>query len=226
MLDAGDALVRDRTPATSSQGQTSIELMNRLGYDAAALGEGDLERLGVSTVLQRIQEAKFPILSANAFLTGTDQLVTQPYVIRELGGHQVAIIGLTGQAALPDVDIRDPVESARRVTQEVRDRADILILLSHAGLDLNRQVAGLVPELDLIISGGDGFTSTPESTAAGPIIVQADASSPAHAGRRVGVGVWTLSPQAKPVTQQWETIALTSAVASDPVMDAWAQEHP
>ncbi len=201
--------------------------MNLLGYDAMALGEGDLERLGVNTVLQRIQEAKFSILSANAFLTGTDQLVTQPYVIRELGGHQVAIIGLTGQAALPDVDIRDPVETARQVTQQLRDRADILILLSHAGVALNHQIADLVPELDLIISGGgDVFTSAPEPSGTGQVIVQADISSPAHAGRRVGVGTWSLGLRGKPTTQQWQTISLTTDVPNDPDMDAWVQEHP
>lgn len=225
VLDAGDALIREREPAISSHGQTSIELMNLLGYDAAALGEGDLERLGVSTVLQRIEEADFPFLSANAFLTGTDQLATQPYVIRELGGYQVAIIGLTGQASLPDVDIRDPVEAARRVSQEVQDRANVLILLSHAGMELNRQIADLVPEPAIIISGGSGFTSTPETGATGTVIVHADSSSPAHAGRRVAVGVWLLSPQGKPITQHWETILLTSAVAKDPDMDSWAQQH-
>ena len=225
VLDAGDALVRDRTPATETKGRTSIELMNLLGYDAMALGEGDLERLGVDTVLQRIQEAKFPVLSANVYFTGTDQLVTQPYAIREFGGHQVAIIGLTGQATLPDVEIRDPVETALQVTQQIGDRADILILLSHAGLALNHQIADLVPDLDLIISGGTGFTGTPESSATGTVIVHADASSPAHAGRRVGVGEWSLGSRGKPITKQWETIQLNTDVPNDPEMDAWAQEH-
>ena len=199
--------------------------MNLLGYDAAALGEGDLERLGVGTVLQRIREADFPFLSANAFLTGTDQLVTQPYVILELGGYQVAVIGLTGQASLPDVDIRDPVEAARQAILEVQDRAHVLILLSHAGLELNRQIADLLPEPAIIISGGSGFTSAPETGPTGTVIVHADSSSPAHAGRRVAVGVWLLSPQEEPVTQQWEAILLTRAVADDPDMDSWAQQH-
>ena len=42
LLDAGDSLVGDREPAMRSKGATSIDLMNRLGYDAMVLGPADL----------------------------------------------------------------------------------------------------------------------------------------------------------------------------------------
>ena len=42
VLDAGDSLVGDQDPALKTQGKSSVEAMNRLGYDAMALGPGDL----------------------------------------------------------------------------------------------------------------------------------------------------------------------------------------
>ena len=73
VLDAGDSLVGDQDPALKTQGKSSVEAMNRLGYDAMALGPADLA-LGLETLRARMAEAKFPMLSANAVVTGTEEL--------------------------------------------------------------------------------------------------------------------------------------------------------
>lgn len=225
LLDAGDALIRERAPAVTSQGQTSVELMNMLGYDAMALGEGDLRILGVTVVQQRIKEAKFPVLSANAVLTRTNKLVAEPYVILKRDGHRIAIVGLTGAEALPDVEIRDPLASARQAVAQVGDRADVVILLSHAGLGVNREIARQVPQIDLIISGGGSQSSAdPEVTSDGVVIVQADLSSPGHAGRQIGVGTWYLA-QGRIQTGTWQSLPLTPQIPGDPDMEAWVQKH-
>jgi 2',3'-cyclic-nucleotide 2'-phosphodiesterase (5'-nucleotidase family) len=227
VLDAGDALIHDRTPAISTQGATSIELMNMLGYDAMVLGEGDLEILGVSAVQQRMQEANFAVLSANVVLKESGELLAQPYAIWTFGGHRVAVIGVTGAADLPDVEILDPLEATKAAVDQLRDQADILILLSHAGLSVNRQIAEQVPEIDLIVSGGgQESTDSPERVDMGPAIVHADVSSPAHAGRRVGVGTWTFDAQGRLTQYDWNSIALTTEIVAEPTMDAWASQHP
>lgn len=227
MLDAGDGLIRDETPATTSRGQTSIELMNYMGHDAAALGEGDIERLGVEVLQQRIDEAQFPFLSANVVLSGTDKLLVEPYTIIEVDGHAVAIVGLTGLAALQEVQIRDPLESVRTVVDEIQGQADVLILLSHAGLEMNLQIATEVPEIDLIISGGaKGYTATPMEVADGPPIVHADTASPGHAGRRVGIGTWWFDEEGLLIGQEWTNIPLGPEIPDDPDIAAWVLDNP
>ena len=42
VLDAGNSLLNDRDPARKTKGQTSVEAMNRMGYNAVALGMLDL----------------------------------------------------------------------------------------------------------------------------------------------------------------------------------------
>ena len=201
--------------------------MNSMRYDAMALGEGDLQILGVSAIQQRIEEADFPVLSANVFLAGTDRLLTRPYVVREVGGHRIAIIGLTGHATLPGVEIRDALETAQESVDLVREHADILILLSHAGLALNRQIAQELHELNLIISGGgQELTAVPEFTDGGPVLVHADSPSPGHAGRRIGVGTWYFDADGRLTQQNWRSVALTPDMPDDPAMLEWVRQHP
>ena len=162
VLDAGNGLIKDRQPATETQGATSIETMNAMGYDAMALGEGDLALLGAEGILRRAAEAQFPFLSANVYLTGTEDLLVEPYTVLNVGTRRVAIVGLTGPANNLEVEIRDPLETARTTIVEVHDQADVLILLSHAGLQVNREIANALPEIDLIVSGGGNiYTSVP-----------------------------------------------------------------
>ena len=155
VLDAGDSLVGDQDPALKTQGKSSVEAMNRLGYDAMALGPGDLA-LGLATLRARMAEAKFPMLSANAVVTGTADLVAKPYAVREFAGHRVAVVGLSGGNGTTEIGVRDPLAAAQKIVPEARKEADIVILLSHAGQMIDQQIADQVPGIAAIVSGGEG----------------------------------------------------------------------
>jgi 5'-nucleotidase/UDP-sugar diphosphatase len=226
LLDAGDGLVRDQAPATESGGKSSIELMNMMGYDAMALGEGDLAALGPETIAQRMAEANFPILSANVTVAETGELLAQPYALLDVGGRQMGVIGLTGQAAIPGVEIAPPIDAARSTVKELGGQVDVIILLSHAGLQVNRQIAAEAEGVDLIVSGGsDGFTDAPEVAENGTVIVHADLSSTGHAGRRIGVGSWHFDAQGRLTAQGWERVTLGPEFIDDPEMAAWVEAH-
>jgi len=200
--------------------------MNMMGYNAMALGEGDLSKLGIDGIRQREKEAQFPFLSANAYLTGTEDLIVAPYTVLDIGTRHIAIIGITGPAHILDVEIRDPLEAARSAITEVRDRADVLILLSHAGLEINREIAEALPEINLIVSGGGNeITRELEEADGGPFIVQADLPTPGHAGRRIGAGSWIFGLENTVVGQQWQNISLGSSYPDDPDMRAWVTQH-
>jgi 2',3'-cyclic-nucleotide 2'-phosphodiesterase (5'-nucleotidase family) len=233
VLDAGDSLIRDRPPALTSHGKSSVESMNMMGYDAMALGASDLALLGVDGIRQRMQEAHFPFLSANAVLTETGELLAQPYILKEMKGRQIAVIGLTDEVRLRDVEIRDPLLSLREVLNELDGQADILVLLSHAGFQSNQKIAQRMqsireaPEIDMIISGGgQGYTAEPQLVEGQPPLVQADTPSPGHAGRRVGVGSWGFDDDGQLVALDWMNLALAPDVPDDPEMARWAAAHP
>jgi 2',3'-cyclic-nucleotide 2'-phosphodiesterase (5'-nucleotidase family) len=227
VLDAGDSLIRDRPPATSTAGKSSVESMNMMEYDAMALGEGDLSQLGVETIRQRIDEASFPFLSANVYLTGTEELLIQPYLVREMGEQRIAVIGITGLAQVPGVEIRDPLAATREIVEQLRPRADILVLLSHAGLETNQKIAQEIPGIHVIISGGGrSYTSTPYVEGDSLPVVHADVPSPGHAGRRIGLGIWSFDDGGQLAEYHWQNLALGPEIVDDPAMLWWVSQNP
>ena len=225
LLDAGDSLFGDRLLGQQTQGKGVVEAMNLLGYDAMALGGGDM-RLGLDTLRQRMAEAEFPFISANVVLSGTETLFTEPYTIKEMGDHKVAIIGLTEPGAADAVQgavtVLDPIETARRYVEEVSPKAGIIIVLSHIGVEEDMKLAGEVEGIDLIVSGTGqvslGQAAKNETT--GTFIIQAEVPSPGHAGRMVGVARLQIDSQGEIKSHQWAAVSLTPDFADDPEMRA------
>ena len=230
VLDAGNSLIGEqfnsREPAPKTQGRSSVEILNRLGYDVVALGDQDLS-LGQEELVKRLSEARaFTFVSANVSDQATGQLLARPYVIREIGGHRVALIGLTGQVseAATGFTLVPPLVAARDYVRQLESQADVIILLSNAGLEANKTIGSQVPGIDLIISGGQEALPEPLQLPGGTLIVQADRSSPGHAGRVVGSLQVEFDPSGRLTHHSWQSIELGPSVPDDPEMAEWAAE--
>jgi 5'-nucleotidase/UDP-sugar diphosphatase len=225
VLDAGDSLTGDQPPAQSTLGRTSVIAMNLMGYDAMALGSQDMS-LGLPALRQRIAEAEFTVLSANAVVSSTGALVAIPYLLRQFDGHTVAIVGLSGDSGTQDIAVRDPLEASRETVARLSPQADVIILLSHAGSSIDRQIAEVVPGIDIIISGGTFVNDSPwRSEETGTLLLHADSASPGHAGRRIGIARLTFEQMGQLVDQSWQRLELVPEVASDARMLKWVQEQ-
>jgi 2',3'-cyclic-nucleotide 2'-phosphodiesterase (5'-nucleotidase family) len=96
-------------PAISTwfQGESMVEVMNAMGYDAAAIGNHEFD-FQVAVLYDRLEQAEFPFLSANIREKATGNIpdFAQPYVVEEVNGIQVGLIGLssttTPTSAFPD----------------------------------------------------------------------------------------------------------------------------
>jgi 2',3'-cyclic-nucleotide 2'-phosphodiesterase (5'-nucleotidase family) len=224
LLDAGDSLASDQDPARQTQGRTSVGALNRMGYDAMVLGPQDLA-LGPEALRQRIGEAKFAVLSANAVVSGTNDLVATPFVLREFHGLTLAVVGLSG-GGTPEIAVRDPLQAARTVVAEVAPQANVVILLSHAGALVDQQIAAAVPGIDVIVSGGAFELATPwRSPKTGTLILHADQASPGHAGRRLGIAQLAFDAQGQLVEENWQQLALGPDIADDAEMALWVRQQ-
>lgn len=111
LLDAGNALFSTEDRLTlQTKGGAIIEAYNFLGYDAMGLGQDDVQ-LGLEVLKARIAEAQFPIVSANVYVGNSQDLLTQPYVILERGGHRIAILGLTWGPMFIPQSLQQPTPS-------------------------------------------------------------------------------------------------------------------
>lgn len=222
VLDAGDSLLNNRQPAKETRGKTSIEAMNKMGYDAMALGMLDLSLLGLDELKQRMAEARFPVLSANAYITGTKELVAKPYVVIPMDDHRVGILGLTEAGATPHILVTDPLQAAKDYLPELHRAADIIILLSHAGLDMDKKIASELAGIDVIVSGQAKTVDTAlviQST--GTLIIHADVSGGNEAGRTIGIAHLSFDKAGRRIKHDWNKIVLTSDLPEDPEIKAW-----
>ncbi len=83
--------------------------MNALGYDAMTIGNHEPD-FTAARLRELAAEARFPILAANVRDRKTGELFTKPYLIREIDGVKVGILGL----AYPEHSPNDREEECRR----------------------------------------------------------------------------------------------------------------
>jgi len=225
LLDGGNTLFGNKPLTQKTQGKAIVEAMNLLGYDAMVLGEQDF-RLGLNVLRQRMEEAEFPILSANVMIQGTDQPFATPYIIKQIEGHKVAIIGLTNpeaaQTAGGDIVVLNPLEALQALMDEVSKEADVIIVLSHLGTEVDLQMATQVRDIDLIIGGKSGDVLDPPLwiEPSGTVIAQAG-----HQGRWIGVVRLEIDGQGKVTGYKGRVVLLTPDFADDPEMRAFLDQY-
>ena len=167
LLDAGDFC--QGTPYFNFyHGRVEIDAMNRMGYDAATLGNHEFDN-GLDTLAAVIKGARFPFVCANYVFTGTalEDLI-RPYTIIRKGGLKIGVFGLgcdpkglIAEKNFLPAQYNDPYPVAQRVTDELRAQGcDIVVCLSHMGTygkapedvcDVN--LAAQTRGIDVIIGG-------------------------------------------------------------------------
>lgn len=163
LLDAGD-INSGSIESDYFNAEADIVAYNYLNYDAVAMGNHEFDN-ELSVFLHQSKTALFPFLSANVHFKGSKDAI-RPYVVKNVGGISVAIIGLTlkdaeiigNPAVMKKVRVKDEVRSAKKYVRKLRDTVDLIIVLSHLGIydDTERgsiNLAKQVDGIDLIIDG-------------------------------------------------------------------------
>ena len=135
--------------------------MNDLGYEVGTLGNHEFD-FGQKILRARINDATFPIICANINSSRGELDSIPPYYIIEKDGIKLGFIGLvqTGTDQIPSTnperlkDITfdhylDKVEDYKPLKRQ----CDVLIGLTHLGVDKDSILATQMPELDIIIGG-------------------------------------------------------------------------
>jgi 2',3'-cyclic-nucleotide 2'-phosphodiesterase (5'-nucleotidase family) len=163
VLDAGDFV--SGTPFhTFYGGRAEIECMNAIGYDAAAVGNHELDK-GLKKLFDLSEQASFPFMSANLVWRRNGERVFQPYMFLEAEDITIALLAITTDgihsrvrpSAVAPLAACDPVETAAELVPQLRRQAQAVIVLSHIGIEGDRRIAKEVPGIDLIV-GGDSHT--------------------------------------------------------------------
>jgi S-sulfosulfanyl-L-cysteine sulfohydrolase len=198
LLDGGD-LWQGTGLANAMQGADMVDAANLLGIEAMT-GHWEFT-YGEKTLRDNLARFKGEFLAQNVFLTEEAAFndakafdpasgrVFKPSVIKEIGGHRVAVIG----QAFPYVPIAHPKrftpdwkfgireEELQKLIDGHRnnDKVDAVILLSHNGMDVDLKLASRVTGIDVVL-GGHTHDAVPQPitvTNAGGITLVTNAGS-------------------------------------------------
>ncbi|XP_016093075.1 5'-nucleotidase [Sinocyclocheilus grahami] len=248
LLDAGDQF-QGTVWFNFYKGAEAAHFMNKLGYDAMALGNHEFDN-GVDGLLKPfLQEVNCTVLSANI---KADQTIAPrisgfylPYKIFTVNSEKVGVVGYTSveTPALslpgPHLQFEDEVTALQtQVDKLITLGVNKIIALGHSGFKVDQNIAKKVRGLDVVIGGHTNtflYTGTPPSTEvpAGPypFMVQSDDGRQvpvvqAYAfGKYLGFLKVTFDSNGNVVKSSGNPILLDNSTAPDPVIqaevDAW-----
>lgn len=190
VFDAGDSL-HGEPAASLSEGQTMVDLMNAVGYDAMTPGNHDFN-YGSDRLVELSKEMDFPLLAANVTDRATGDLLFDAYHVFQLDdGLEVGVFGLatpetatkTNPSNVKNVEFGDPAIAAKQAVADLKaEGADIIIALTHLGVDEATQpswrstyLAENVPGIDVIIDGHSHTTLEQGEEDDGVLIAQTGA---------------------------------------------------
>ena len=216
MALAGDFL----SPSVASsvfKGEQMVATLNAAGLDYATLGNHEFD-FGIDVLKQRMSESKFTWILSNVLdANGRTIGASVPYVIRDIGGMKVGIIGLciTTSTIAPEwkrqFRLGDPAAAAAKYLPILkRAGVDVVVAITHLTFAEDRDLARRFPAIDLIIGGHEHYpiTSTENHTLISKAGSDAKFAARIDLIRRPGTG--------STVERFFELIPVTKDIADDP----------
>ena len=159
LLDGGDTWQGSYT-SLQTNGQDMVDAMAQLKPDAM-VGHWEFT-FGQDRLKEIIDEMAYPFLGCNVFDNEWDEPVFESTAYFERGGVKVAVIG----QHFPYTPIANPrymvenwsfgirPERIQEMADEARaSGAEVVVLLSHNGFDVDQKLARLVTGIDVILTG-------------------------------------------------------------------------
>lgn len=147
------------------QGMDEAELMNDIGVNVSTLGNHEFD-FGIEQLNNIISNRNFPTIARNVKVKATGENYVAPYIITNIKGINVAVIGVLQSEkmniiqGLDYIDIEEEVSSLKNLLEGIplNTTNDMTILLSHAGFDTDKKIAQEIPDTFDIIIGGHTHT--------------------------------------------------------------------
>lgn len=182
VVDGGD--IFQGTPLyTKYKGEPEVHSLNMIGYDIYTIGNHEFDD-GPENLAKQLAKAKFSIICCNMDASAVPELAAliKPYVIKKVKGQSIGFIGVMSPQfetlalnrsgvvlKAKDADWMKPIEEQIAVLKE--KGINKIVLVSHCGLDNEKEMAKHLKDVDIII-GGHSHTRLDK-----PVIVDHDDST-------------------------------------------------
>ncbi|PKD42523.1 bifunctional metallophosphatase/5'-nucleotidase [Rhodohalobacter barkolensis] len=147
-----------------------LNLFQNMGYDAITIGNHEFD-YGADVYARYLADAGYPDAGEQTVILGTNVRPPQDHPLSERGiqnhfvkelenGLRIGVFGLIGNDAISKtaqpgpVQFNDPFESAKKAVTELKEQdVDLIISINHSGVAEDRQLAEMLPEIDVIVGG-------------------------------------------------------------------------
>lgn len=221
LLHAGDTFSDDLL-GNLTEGKAVIELMNSLGYDFMALGNHDFD-YGPARTRELQGIARFPMRAANIVDQASGEPVLgDPTLVLERGGVRVGLLAVgythtpwtSNQKNVEGLKFGNAAEAARKYLPELRQQADVVVVVSHLGTTGDEVLAREVQGIDLIVGGHSHDHLQPPKQVGQTWIVQALSDAAEYGHVRVKVAGGKIADVQSEVRTLW-----ADQVSADPAVE-------
>lgn len=205
LIDAGDFMPARSDAALAHYCAAS---MRTAGYDAIAIGEQDIA----------FPLTGLPILPSNLSLGSPDSREHPGFIIKTVNGVRVGItcITLLSLISTPGPGAQDHQTFLLQTLPQLRRKSDLIIVVSHCGLEEDKRIAEAFPDID-VIAGGHSKEHLIE-----PLRVnQTTIVNAGEQGHRVGI----LAIEMGTHTARNRLILLDKGIANDPAIAEFARAY-
>ncbi|MCC4227739.1 bifunctional metallophosphatase/5'-nucleotidase [Zunongwangia profunda] len=180
LLDGGDTFSDDLL-SNITKGEVVISLMNELDYDMMVLGNHDFD-YGLSRTKELAQMANFPMRAANVIDSTTNgPIFNEAYKIIEKNNVRIGVLpiayrntNLTGNPKnMEGIRFEQGLATIKKYLPEIKDKSDIIIVLSHEGMSVDKIIAEEIDGIDLIVGAHSHDFIRPPYKSNGTFVVQA-----------------------------------------------------
>ncbi|NOU34396.1 MAG: bifunctional metallophosphatase/5'-nucleotidase [Polyangiaceae bacterium] len=158
-------------------GEPEVRALSAMGTDAAVIGNHEFDRGPTNVAIQMQKWANFPVLAANykwedVSLPNYAQLATvaRPFTVFNQEGLKVAVIGMANLSSLSSVYDQpnklsitplNTVDVAQFYVDLLRPYVDVVIMLTHLGLDVDQRMVRGTTGIDLVLGGHNHVVINP-----------------------------------------------------------------
>ena len=227
VLDVGD-VVPDFAGYAEVKAEFFARALPYMGYDTVGMGESEVRLVSEGGKLRPYGDSVAAICANVADASTGKLLATQPYIVRKTpAGLGIGIISVLGDELI-DAGTRDklgirvlpPAETLRQYLGEIRKESDLVILLSHTGLEEAKQLAGQVAGIDVILSGHSSFAAEGPERVGNTLLMQAR-----WGGGYVGKLVLDIGADRKISSFAGEYVAMDRNLEDDPEIAKLTRRH-
>ncbi|MDZ5713602.1 bifunctional metallophosphatase/5'-nucleotidase [Jeotgalibacillus haloalkalitolerans] len=159
LFDIGDHADRSHPLTEGSAGKRNVDLLNEAGYDAVTIGNNEGITFSYEELNELYHHADFEVILANLFTSeGNRPDWACPYLIKTTkSGVKIGITAVTAEYPVFYEKLGWHITSAKdelkAQVRAMKDKVDIIVLLSHLGIREDEWVAEECPDIDIIMGG-------------------------------------------------------------------------